>query len=105
MTRSAFSRRSPEGRSSPSRCWSRLPRCSLSAGWAPASSTGGGERPPWTDLVLVGLEVGLARAADRAEPVVGDVLECGSRRYPAVGIALVRVVDEAARGADVELLC
>ena len=55
-------------------------------------------------LLLVGLEVGLAGPADRAEPVVGNVLEGGARRYPAVGVALVGVVDESARGADVELL-
>ena len=55
-------------------------------------------------LLVVGLEVGLAGAADRAEPVVRDVVECGAGRDAAVGVALGRVVDEPARGADPELL-
>src|SRR5919199_5290744 len=45
-------------------------------------------------------EVGLARAADRAVPVVGDVLEARARRNPAVRIPLRGVVDEPARLAD-----
>ena len=40
------------------------------------------------NLVLVEREVLLARAADRAEPVVRDVLERGAGRDPAVGVAL-----------------
>src|ERR1700710_989662 len=55
---------------------------------------------PRPRLVLVRLEVALARSADRAEPVVRDVLERGARRDAAVGIAVGRVVDEPARGAD-----
>ena len=54
-------------------------------------------------LLLVGLEVRLAGAADGAEPVVGDLLEGGARRDAAVRIALLGVVDEAAGGADPEL--
>ena len=48
----------------------------------------------------VGREVGLARAADRAEPVVGDVLERRAGRDAAVGVALGGVVDEPAGLAD-----
>src|SRR5215204_2100197 len=66
--------------------------------------TGRRPEPNPARLALVGLEVALARAADRAEPVVRDVAEGGARRDPAVGIALGRVVDEPARGADEELL-
>jgi hypothetical protein len=51
-------------------------------------------------LALVLLEVLLPSAADRAEPVVRDVLERGSGRDAAVGIALRGVIDEAAGGAD-----
>ena len=54
--------------------------------------------------VGVGLEVGLAGPADRAEPVVGDVLEGGARGDAAVGVPLGWVVDEPARGADPLLL-
>ena len=51
-------------------------------------------------LALVGLEVPLARSADRAEPVVRDVREGGAGRDAAVGVALLGVVDEPAGGAD-----
>ena len=59
-------------------------------------------RPSMATLcsVLVGHEVGLAGAADRAVPVGRDVLERGPGRDPAVGIALGGVVDEPARLAD-----
>jgi adenosylmethionine-8-amino-7-oxononanoate aminotransferase len=45
-------------------------------------------------------EVDLARAADGAEPVAGDVLEGGAGRDAAVGVAGGGVVDEPARLAD-----
>ena len=64
------------------------------------AATGRTRWPPRPWLLLVGDEVLLARAADRAEPVVGDLLERGAGRDAAVGIALGRVVDEAARLAD-----
>ena len=48
----------------------------------------------------VGLEVGLAHAAQRAGPVVGDVVEARAGRQAAVGIALGLVVDQAAGAAD-----
>src|SRR5215216_2861333 len=54
-------------------------------------------------LLLVGLEVGLACAADGAEPVVRDGLEWSPRRDAPVWIALLGVVHEPARGADPEL--
>src|SRR5436190_11598774 len=54
-------------------------------------------------LLLVRLEVRLAGPADRAEPVVGDLVERGPRGNSPVGVALVRVVDEPARGADPKL--
>ena len=54
--------------------------------------------------LLVMLEVGLAGAADRAEPGVGDLGEVGPGRDAAVGVALVRVVDESAGAADPQLL-
>src|ERR1700744_1233619 len=47
--------------------------------------------------VLVRREVGLASAAHRTEPGVGDVLELGAGRDPAIGVALFGVVDEPAR--------
>ena len=56
-------------------------------------------------LVLVGNEVLLARAADRAEPIVGDLLEPRARRDAPVGVSLGRVVDEPARLADPFLGC
>ena len=46
--------------------------------------------------VAVGDEVRLARAADRAEPVLGHVLERRSGRDPAVGIPDLGVVDHPA---------
>src|SRR5689334_17589667 len=49
-----------------------------------------------TGLVLVGDEVGFPGPADRAVPIVGDVLEHGSRRDSAVRIAFSRIVDEPA---------
>src|SRR3954463_5758799 len=49
---------------------------------------------------LVDLEVPLAGPADRAEPVVRDVLEGGAGRNAAIGVALGRVIDEPARRAD-----
>src|SRR5688500_3693347 len=52
------------------------------------------------DSVLVEREVGLAGAADRAEPVRGDVVERCAGGDPAVGITLRRVVDESAGLAD-----
>src|SRR5690349_8379899 len=45
-------------------------------------------------------EVRLARPADRAIPVRRDVLEGGALVDPAVGVAFLRVVDEAAGFAD-----
>ncbi len=54
--------------------------------------------------LLVRLEVGLAGAADGAEPGVGDLAEVGPGRDAAVGIALVGVVDEPAGAADPQLL-
>src|SRR5512139_348791 len=53
----------------------------------------------WRPSLLVGLEVRLASAADRAEPVVGDVLERRAGGDASVRVALGGVVDEAARGA------
>src|SRR4051794_6179459 len=50
--------------------------------------------------VLVGHEVPLARAAHGTEPAVGDVVERGPGRDPAVGVAVGGVVDEAAGLAD-----
>src|SRR3954469_9326355 len=55
-------------------------------------------------LALVGLEVALSRSAHRAEPVVRDVVEGGPGRDPAVGVALVGVVDEPTGTADPLLL-
>src|SRR6185437_2679288 len=52
-------------------------------------------------LVLVGREVSLARAAHRTEPGLGDVLELGVRRDPAVRVTDLGVVDEPARFAHV----
>ena len=49
---------------------------------------------------LVRLEVFLASAADRTEPVVGDLLERRPGRDAAVGVAHLGVVDEAAGDAD-----
>src|SRR3954447_8687232 len=51
-------------------------------------------------LVLVGGEVGLAGAADGAEPVTGDVLERGSGRDAAIRVPVGGVVDEAAGLTD-----
>src|SRR3954469_17748428 len=45
-------------------------------------------------------EILLPGAADRAHPVVGDVLEGRTRIQAAVGVALLGVVDKAARLAD-----
>ena len=64
----------------------------------------GRPRPRGGGLTLVQLEVALARAAHRTEPVVRDVVERRSRRNASVGIPLGGVVDEAARRAD-PLLC
>ena len=50
----------------------------------PPSSGGRPRTPRRGPSVLVGDEVDLAGAADRAEPVPGDVLERGARREPAV---------------------
>ena len=58
------------------------------------SSSGGRE------LLLVGREVGLSGAADRAEPITGDVVEGRAGRDSAVGVALGGIVDEPARLAD-----
>src|SRR3954463_5384150 len=58
---------------------------------------------PSEGLLVVGGEVFLAGAADGAEPVTGDVLERGAAGDAAVGIAVGRVVDEAARLTDVLL--
>src|SRR4051794_25103885 len=63
----------------------------------------GGERTA-PRLVLVGDEVLLARAAHGAVPRVRDVVERGAGRDAAVGVALGRVVDEAAGLADPQLL-
>src|SRR4029453_4508303 len=49
---------------------------------------------------LVDLEVLLAGAADRAEPVVRDVLEGRAGRDAPVGVTLGGVVDESTRRAD-----
>jgi hypothetical protein len=54
-------------------------------------------------LPVVGLEVLLPRAADGAEPVVRDVVERGSGRDAAIGVALRGVVDEPAGRAHPEL--
>src|SRR5688500_10690014 len=51
-------------------------------------------------LALEGREIGLPRAADRAVPVLGDVLERRPRIDAAVGVALFGVVDETAGLAD-----
>src|SRR5918996_5653752 len=59
---------------------------------------------PSARLLLVRLEVRLAGAADGAEPTVRNLLELCPRGDPAVGIAIVGVVDEPARGADPKLL-
>ena len=53
-----------------------------------------------TWISLVGLEVFLASAADRAEPRVGDIPERRPGRDSAVGIALGGVIDVAARIAE-----
>jgi hypothetical protein len=66
---------------------------------------GGPPVPTRPVLGVVRLEVPLARAADGAEPVVRNVLEGSPGSYAPVGIALGGVVDEPARGADVELRC
>ena len=49
---------------------------------------------------LVGREVGLGDAAQRAGPVLGDVLEARAGRQAAVGVALGFVVDPATGVAD-----
>src|ERR1700759_1256865 len=57
----------------------------------------------WEILGLAGLErtkVARPRPADRAEPVVGDVLEGRARRDAPVRVADRRVIDEAAALAD-----
>ena len=51
-------------------------------------------------LVVVGLEVPLARPAHGTEPGLGDVLERRASRNAPVRIALGWVIDEAARSAD-----
>ena len=52
------------------------------------------------ELLVVGLEVPLARPAHGTEPRLGDVLERRAGRDAPVGIALGRVIDEPARSAD-----
>src|SRR5204863_2662907 len=47
------------------------------------------------------LEVALARAADRTEPVIRNVRELRARRDSAIGVALGGVVDEAAGDTDI----
>ena len=69
-----------------------------------ATSTSPAARQPRTaiglftigELVLEGGEVLLSRAAHRAEPGLGDVLERGAGRDPSVGVAIGGVVDEPA---------
>src|ERR1700728_4809145 len=63
--------------------------------------------PAGGSLVLVDDEVALARAAHRAEPGVGDVLEGRPRGDSAIGVALLGIVDVAAGLADpaLEGLC
>ena len=58
---------------------------------AKTSSSSGGRR-----YVLVGGEIGLSGAADRAEPITGDVVEGRAWRDSAIGVALSRIVDEPA---------
>ena len=65
-----------------------------------AEATGVAPEPAAGRLALVRAEVGLARAAHGAVPIVGDVGERGSGRDAAVGIAVGRVVDEPAGLAD-----
>src|SRR3954447_6728582 len=55
---------------------------------------------PVGDSVVVGREVGLASAADRAEPVGGDVVEGRSGRDAAVRVPVGGVVDESTGLAD-----
>ena len=89
--------------SSTSSC-SEPPRSTITvAAWrgltgSPALSSAPGSRPK--ESVLVEREVGLARAADGAEPVGGDVVEGGAGGDAAVRVALGGVVDEPARLAD-----
>lgn len=49
---------------------------------------------------VVGHEVGLARAADRAEPSVRNVLKAGPGRDPAIRVPFSRVINEAAAFAE-----
>ena len=52
---------------------------------------------------FIPFEIGLGHAAQRAGPVVGDVVKTGAGGQPAVGVALGFVVDVAAGVADVLL--
>lgn len=70
--------------------------CFGRAGLDPSADVG-----PEPLLVLVGREVSLACAAHRTEPGLGDVLELGARRDPAVRVADLGLVDEPARFAHV----
>src|SRR3954447_9665169 len=64
------------------------------------STSSGGSARRAGGSVLVDAEIDLAGPANRAEPVIGDVLERRPRRDAAVGIAVGGVVDEPARLAD-----
>src|SRR3954464_13780895 len=81
----------------------------MRCGWMPGEEGGtqGVKGLSTLDLVTLveQLEVALARAADRTEPIVGDVGELRARGDAAIGIPFGRVVDEPAGDADVTLAC